>query len=61
VLPVSSFNEYGGHAAIHVRYDAKVATPLYRQGENAPGDNIAFLQGRRVIAFARKGKLDGNP
>jgi len=43
-LPVSSFANYGGHASIHIRYDSRITTPLYRQGDNPPGDNIAFLQ-----------------
>lgn len=38
---------YGGHASIHVRYDSRSTALLYRQGENAPGDNVAFLQGKR--------------
>ena len=44
-LPVSSFATYGGHASIHIRYDSKTTDLFYRQGENAPGDNIAYLQG----------------
>jgi hypothetical protein len=43
-IPVSAFAEYGGHASIHVRYDSSTTTPLYRQGDDAPGDNIAYLQ-----------------
>lgn len=43
-LPVSSFAQYGGHAAIHLVYDAKAVAPLYRIGDDAPGDNIAYLQ-----------------
>lgn len=43
-LPVSSFAMYGGHASLHIRYDAKSSSVLYRQGETAPGDNIAYLQ-----------------
>ena len=45
-VPVSSFAEYGGHASICIRYDSQTTSPLYRIGDNAPGDNIAFLQGR---------------
>ena len=43
-IPVSSFAKYGGHASIHLIYDAKETTPYYRVGENAPGNNIAYLQ-----------------
>lgn len=43
-IPVSSFAGYGGHASICVRYDSQTTAPLYRVGDNAPGDNIAFLQ-----------------
>lgn len=44
-LPVSSFARYGGHASVKVRYDSKTAAPFYRIGDDAPGNNIAFLQG----------------
>jgi hypothetical protein len=43
-FPVSSFAQYGGHAAIHLIYDAKETKPFYRTGDNAPGNNIAYLQ-----------------
>jgi catechol 2,3-dioxygenase-like lactoylglutathione lyase family enzyme len=44
-LPVSSFAKYGGHASIHLVYDATATAPLYRNGDAAaPGDNIAYLQ-----------------
>jgi hypothetical protein len=43
-VPVSSFAMNGGHASINIRYDSQATSPLYRQGEKAPGDNIAFLQ-----------------
>lgn len=49
-LPVSSLSEYGGHAALHVRYDPKSTSILYKRSagdfneEPAPGDNIAYLQ-----------------
>jgi hypothetical protein len=49
-LSVSSLAKYGGHAAIHLVYDAKATTPLYTMG-NSDGtrggggkDNIAYLQ-----------------
>lgn len=42
-LPVSSFSKYGGHASINVRYDSKSVAPLYRQGDDAPGNSIAYL------------------
>lgn len=35
---------YGGHASIHIRYDAKSSSVLYRTGDAAPGDNVAYLQ-----------------
>lgn len=44
VTGVSSFGEYGGHASIRIVYDKKTTTPLYRTGEAAPGNNIAYLQ-----------------
>ena len=49
-LPVSSFSEYGGHSAIHLRYDPFATSPLYKRSsgefnnEPAPGDSIAYLQ-----------------
>jgi hypothetical protein len=43
-IPVSSFAKYGGHASIHIVYDSKATTPLYRKGDDAPGSNIAFVQ-----------------
>lgn len=35
---------YGGHASIHIRYDSQTSSVLYRTGDAAPGDNIAYLQ-----------------
>lgn len=46
-LPVSSFATYGGHASIHLVYDSTDTSALYRPGEAAPGNNIAFLQGKK--------------
>jgi hypothetical protein len=43
-IPVSSFSRYGGHASICVRYDSQIADLYYKKGDDAPGDNIAFLQ-----------------
>lgn len=43
-IPVSSFNAYGGHASIRVRYDTQSSSVFYRAGDAAPGDNIAYLQ-----------------
>jgi catechol 2,3-dioxygenase-like lactoylglutathione lyase family enzyme len=43
-VPVSSFATYGGHASIHLVYDSQSASPLYRTGDAAPGENIAYLQ-----------------
>lgn len=42
-LPVSSFSKYGGHASINVRYDTQSVAPLYRQGDDTPGNSIAYL------------------
>ncbi len=44
-IPVSSFAKYGGHASIHIRYDSSSTNVYYNKGDNAPGDNIAYLQG----------------
>lgn len=50
ILPVSSLNEYGGHASIHIRYDPSSTKVLYRRSngeinnEPASGNNIAYLQ-----------------
>lgn len=43
-IPVSSFAKYGGHASIHIVYDERTMSPLYRIGDPAPGNNIAYLQ-----------------
>jgi hypothetical protein len=43
-IPVSSFATYGGHASIRIVYDSKATAPLYRKGDVAPGNNIAFVQ-----------------
>lgn len=37
---------YGGHASICVRYDAQSKAALYRIGDPAPGDNIAYVQSK---------------
>mmetsp|Transcript_26843 Transcript_26843/g.58884 ORF Transcript_26843/g.58884 Transcript_26843/m.58884 type:complete len:384 (+) Transcript_26843:123-1274(+) len=42
-LPVSSFSKNGGHASINVRYDSQSVAPFYRQGDDAPGNSIAYL------------------
>jgi len=44
VIPASSFNQYGGHASIHLQYDITATTPYYRSDGNVPGDNVEFLQ-----------------
>jgi len=44
VVPVSSFAKNGGHASIHIRYDAKTMDAPYRKGDPVPGTSIAFLQ-----------------
>jgi hypothetical protein len=58
-LGVSSFAKYGGHASIHLVYDAQEATPFYRTGENAPGNNVAYLQvavpGYRISQMVKNG------
>lgn len=41
---VSSFNMYGGHASLHIRYDSKVTEPFYNGKGEAPGNNIAYFQ-----------------
>jgi len=41
---VSSFSKYGGHASIHIRYDSQGTEVYYQTGNEAPGDNIAYLQ-----------------
>ena len=45
-IPVSSFGQYGGHASICIRYNTQAKSALYRIGDAAPGDNIAYLQGK---------------
>ena len=42
-VPVSSFSKNGGHASINVRYDSQSVAPLYRQGDDPGGNNIAYL------------------
>ena len=58
-IPVSSFAEYGGHASICLSYDSRINTPLYRTGDPAPGDNIAFVQlgvpGYRISQMVKNG------
>eukprot|EP00978_Attheya_sp_CCMP212_P001791 scaffold3695_cov54-Attheya_sp.AAC.2 len=44
VVPVSSFAKNGGHASIHIRYDAKTMDAPYRKGDPVPGTSIAYLQ-----------------
>lgn len=39
-----AFSQYGGHASIHLVYDTQAAAPLYRIGDPAPGNNIAYVQ-----------------
>mmetsp|Transcript_1532 Transcript_1532/g.2090 ORF Transcript_1532/g.2090 Transcript_1532/m.2090 type:complete len:350 (-) Transcript_1532:50-1099(-) len=43
-LPVSSFQNYGGHASIHIRYDPQATSPYYRNDGVMLGDNIAYIQ-----------------
>ncbi len=41
---VSSFSSYGGHASVHIRYDSQTMDAYYREGNDAPGNNLAYLQ-----------------
>jgi len=43
-VPVSSFGMNGGHSSVRMRYDSKGVDVFYRKGEDAPGDNVAYLQ-----------------
>jgi hypothetical protein len=52
-IGVSSFGQYGGHASIRVRYDAQATSALYRMGDPAPGNSIAFLQGMPFLGLVR--------
>lgn len=56
-IPVSSFGQYGGHASICVRYDNQARAPLYRIGDAAPGDNIAYLQGKTFLSLIFLGEV----
>ena len=44
-VPVSSFKKYGGHASIRIQYEPQSTSMYYRGEGNAPGNNIAYLQG----------------
>lgn len=48
-IPVSSFAKYGGHMALKVVLDSRSTKVAYRAGDDAPGNNIAFLQGEFVL------------
>lgn len=49
-MSVSSFNQYGGHASICIRYDSQTMDLYYRQGSSDDGtsksssNNIAYVQ-----------------
>lgn len=43
-IPVSSFAKYGGHSSICILYDPRLTSALYRMGNDAPGNNIAYVQ-----------------
>jgi len=43
-IPVSSFGKYGGHMSLKLVLESRATKPLYRIGDDAPGNNIAFLQ-----------------
>ena len=45
-LPVSSLAMYGGHASLHIRYDNRIPELYYNGKGEAPGNNIAFVQGK---------------
>jgi len=49
-LPVSSFQDYGGHASIHIRYDSQATFSYYRGDGVALGDNVAYVQGEQRLA-----------
>lgn len=60
-LPVSSFSKYGGHSSIHVRYDSQTTEAFYRKGQDAPGDNIAYVQvGVQEYRISQMVKNGGN-
>jgi len=57
---VSSFVKYGGHASVRIRYDTSQSSDAYYiKGNDAPGDNIAYLQmgvpGYRVSQMVKNG------
>lgn len=51
-LPVSSFQNYGGHASIHIKYDPQATSPYYRNDGVMLGDNVAYIQGKYYAAGA---------
>ena len=53
-LPVSSFSRYGGHASINVRYDSQAVAPLYKIGDEAPGNSIAYLACESMFVVYRR-------
>lgn len=60
-LPVSSFSKYGGHSSIHIRYDSQITEAFYRKGQDAPGDNIAYVQvGVQEYRISQMVKNGGN-
>lgn len=56
---VSSFGKYGGHASVRIRYDSQSSEAYYIKGNDAPGDNIAYLQmgvpGYRISQMVKNG------
>ena len=57
---VSSLVKYGGHASVRIRYDTSQSSDAYYiKGNDAPGDNIAYLQmgvpGYRVSQMVKNG------
>ncbi len=43
-MAVSSFNSYGGHASICIRYDTQALELYYKDGTDTTKDNIAYVQ-----------------
>jgi len=60
-IGVSSFDEYGGHASVHLVYDSQSKSVLYNAGvdPDPPGDNVAYLQlgvpSYRISAMVKNG------
>jgi len=59
---VNSFAMYGGHASLHIRYDAQSSNVYYRgPGTDMLGDNVAYLQvGVPSYKISRMQENNGN-